>query len=232
MSAESDVAFHLQEANADTTGVVESNTAKPKRVLTEAQRLAFLKAREARARNLAIKREQKLATEAAPAVRNPKPRAKRANSTTNQPVVGLGVGDGVGVGDGLGDGVGTGNTTEPKLVEVKVEPPPEPTVEVAAPVPKHPDPTEYAELVADIIYKKLNAEELPPEPPVPEPKPKKPRTRKPKVDRPPAPEPQPEPPAPETQSLAESVAQSEASSIQANNPFTSFQMPTKNFNWM
>lgn len=213
MSSEQDTAFNLPEASADAGGVVPA-APKQKRVLTEAQRLAFLKAREARARNLAIKREQKLATETAPEPAPKKPRAKRASP---KPDVALPV-------------------EQPKLEpviqpEVKPEPEPEPQPELDTqlleePIPMYPDPSEYAEMVADIIYKKLNAEELPAEPPVPPPK--KPRMKRAKKVPVQVTTETPEPVAPTEQRLEDSVVKPTPS---FSDPFQ-FDVPTKAFNWM
>jgi len=164
--------------------VSDEAVVKPKRVLTEAQRLAFLKAREARARNIALRKEQKLAQEELAAageallapesadggdalpstVTERKPAAKRPRKPKAVKVV---------------------LTQAPPPEEIISTPPkdvsaPEPECPGApvAPEPRYPHPEEYASMVADIIYKKLNAEELPMEPPPPKPKVKRARAAK------------------------------------------------------
>lgn len=163
---------------------------KQKRELTEAQRLAFLKAREARARNIAIRREQKMAGETTDAVPEKKPRAKKSSKRA---------------------------AGELKEVEVKIEPTPEPmdhapkAEETPAPSESEPQleikkedvvmpsPEEYARVIADLIYGKLTTEPADDVPP-PMPKVKRQRVRKTKpvvVEPAPVPEPEPEPePAP------------------------------------
>lgn len=143
---------------------------KQKRQLTEAQRLAFLKAREARARNIDIRREHKLAEEASGAPPTKKPRAKKTPKPNPIPVE-----------------VPVAATPMEVTAEPGVEAPPtdhaqETTEEqlvtenVISPAGSQlPDPTEYAKLVAEIIYEKLNSEPVEPPPP---PKVKRQRVRK------------------------------------------------------
>lgn len=159
-----------EEIASNTIPDIAGDGAKPKRQLTEAQRLAFLKARETRARNIAIRREQKVAEEAANPPPEKKPRAKRAPKRddgserqrvkvqVNSAQEELEVSDQPA--EDLADEAAAMDHTEDK--------------EPISSLPEMPDPHLYAKLVADIIYDKLNAEivEVPPPP-----KPKLKRTR-------------------------------------------------------
>lgn len=157
-----------EEVTADTSAPTGGNSVKPKRQLTEAQRLAFLKARETRARNVEIRREQKLANEAANPTPAKKPRVKKTAPVAA--AVGTGVGDGLGDGDGVRVGVETAPVAPPtptkeEMMEFLDDPAAKQKVLDHATLP---DPHEYAKIVADIIYDKLNAEivDMPP-PPMP-----------------------------------------------------------------
>lgn len=162
-----------EEITANATPDLAGDSVKPKRQLTEAQRLAFLKAREARARNIALRREQKMAEETTAPAPEKKPRAKRAPKRDD----------------------GSEGQRQRQRVNVKVaatepvpesQPEPEPDVAekitkeimenlegsdhtdepIASSLPDMPDPHVYAKLVADIIYDKLNSEivDVPPPP--------------------------------------------------------------------
>lgn len=160
-----------------TLGIADESAPKPKRQLTEAQRLAFLKAREARAKNVALRREQKLAQEETSKTTAAESSVEGTNGTNDGP-----------------------KPVKPKRVrapKIKVVGPKEPEALPAvvvtpekdstpaecppaplAPTAAHPNPEDYAKLVADIIYDKLNAEEIPEEPIPP-----KPRVKRAKVVR-------------------------------------------------
>lgn len=166
-----------EEITTDPLAPLTGEGVKPKRQLTEAQRLAFLKARETRARNVALRREQKMAEETANPPPEKKPRAKRAPKrddggeqrqrvkvTVDAPVA------------------------EEELPQEETQDVPEQIIdkvveslvgtdhtaqqsgEPISSLPEMPDPHMYAKLVADIIYEKLNNEIV--EPPSPPPKPK------------------------------------------------------------
>lgn len=183
---------------------------KQKRQLTEAQRLAFLKAREARARNIAIRREQKLAEEATGAPPAKKPRAKKSNKGDAKPVeVKMEI---IPPEPPKLDAV---DHTEPEEGEVK-----ETAVPATAPTPE-----DYAALVADIIYNKLTSEPVDPTPP-PMPKVRRQRAKKVKPDSEPEPIPEPEPapvPADDLKPVAPAgVIESKATPAPAPAPRTAF----------
>lgn len=165
-----------EEITTDPLAPLTGEGVKPKRQLTEAQRLAFLKARETRARNVALRREQKMAEETANPPPEKKPRAKRAPKrddggeqrqrvkvTVDAPVA------------------------EEELPQEETQDVPEQIIdkvveslvgtdhtaqqsgEPISSLPEMPDPHMYAKLVADIIYEKLNTEIVEPPSPLPSP---------------------------------------------------------------
>lgn len=189
-----------EETFATIETPVTGDGVKPKRQLTEAQRLAFLKARETRARNVALRREQKLAeeTDKPPAEKKPRakrtpkgsdggePERKRVTVTVDEPTV---IDNAIPT-----DSAETKVQEEETTIDHTAESIPLATAagELLSSLPEMPDPHHYAKLVADIIYEKLNTE-MAEEEPVPEkPKIKRARnTRRPRLSMAPRGEEQP-----------------------------------------